>query len=493
MKMSAAFLIAGMLGFASAKQHNKIKHIVVLMEENRAFDHMMGWFPGVNGLKGDEFNPYDTKDPSKGGVKVSKNAPYISPWGPNHCFNGTKEEIFGKAGEAAAKDPTMDGFVETHYLANKSRYQNNWTIPMDMFTPERLPVMKALADNFAVFDRYFCSVPGPTWPNRIFQLMGTSKGDTKTHVWHPYTGLYFGKTVFDQIEEVGLDWKFYYADAPLEMALLEKILANPLKVHGWERFKKDIAKGELPAFSWVNPRWFVNKTSGEGCNSQHPDHDVRLGEALMKEVYESLRAGPAWNETLFIITYDEHGGFYDHVPPPMDIPQPDDSKSFPDEGFDFKRSGVRIPTLLISPWVSKGLVIGKPDGPTPTSEYELSSVIATAGKLFGFNGFLTKRDAWAGTFEMHLNESSPRSDCPMTLPDAPKSLGAEHAAAEAAKPLSELHEDIVEAFKNLRGDSPLTQAGKVPTLQGDASEWISQVTQEIMQGKHVYSDLYKRK
>eukprot|EP00756_Hemistasia_phaeocysticola_P010322 Hpha_TRINITY_DN15008_c2_g20::TRINITY_DN15008_c2_g20_i2::g.123940::m.123940/K01114/plc; phospholipase C len=276
------------------------------------------------------------------------------------------------------------------------------------------------------------------------------------------------------------------------MAIIEKILRHPEKVHGWKRFKKDIARGELPAFSWVNPRWFVNKTSGEGASDQHPDHDVRLGEGLMKEVYEALRAGPGWNETMLIITYDEHGGFYDHVPTPMGIPSPDNSKSFPDEGFFFNRSGVRIPTLLVSPWVPKGLVIGKPDGPTPTSEYELTSVIATAGKIFGFEGFLTKRDEWAGTFEKHLNESKPRTDCPMHLPAAPTSLGADHALAEAARPLSGLQGDIIETLTNLRGESALTGKDRIPKLQGEGSEWAWEVTQEILQGKHVYSHLYNK-
>ena len=115
--------------------------------------------------------------------------------------------------------------------------------------------------------------------------MGTSKGCTETGDWNPKTFLYEGKTVFDVVEDAGHDWKFYYADAPLELAMVEKLVQHPEKVHGWTRFKKDIADGSLPAFSWVNPRWFVNETTGEGASDQHPDHDVRMGEALLKEVY----------------------------------------------------------------------------------------------------------------------------------------------------------------------------------------------------------------
>ena len=126
-------------------------------------------------------------------------------------------------------------------------------------------------------------------------------------------------------------------------------------------------------------------TSGKGASDQHPDHDVRLGEALLKEVYEALRAGPLWNKTAFVVTYDEHGGFFDHVPPPhTGVPAPDDSTSYPDRGFKWNRLGVRVPTLLISPWVAKGARIGAPrasERPTPTSEFELTSIISTVRKV----------------------------------------------------------------------------------------------------------------
>lgn len=276
----------------------------------------------------------------------------------------------------------MSGFIE--FEAKKHGLEHVQSI-MDMFTPERVPVISTLAQEFAVFDRFFCSHPGPTWPNRLFQLMGTSNGDTKTSTWDPNTTLYKGRTVFDIVEEAGHDWKFYYADAPLEMAMIEKLTLSPFKVKGWDAFKSDIAEGNLPAFSWVNPRWFINTTSLQGASDQHPDHDVRQGEALMKEVYEDLRASPKWNSTLFIITYDEHGGFYDHVPPPMGIPAPDDLPSFPDKDFNFTRLGVRVPTLLISPWVKKGTVISGPlqhEKPQDNSEFDLTSIISTVRKMF---------------------------------------------------------------------------------------------------------------
>jgi phospholipase C len=213
-----------------------------------------------------------------------------------------------------------------------------------------------------------------------------------------------------------------------------------------------------------------------------------LGEALIKEVYEVLRAAPTWSETLFIITYDEHGGYYDHVSPPSRVPAPPISKSYPDK-FDFTRLGVRIPTLAISPWVPKGLVVGKANGPFPGSEYDTTSILATMRKLFNFSAPLTVRDAWSGSFEHILSEPAPRSDCPLRLPDVPISLGRSHALKEAALPLNDLQKDIVMSFRRLRGmDAEMCQAEKLPTLQGEASEWIAVVVKEVMEGKHILAD-----
>lgn len=470
--------------FESLKQQ-KIKHVVLLMEENRSFDHMLGFRKGINGLKGTESNPYNTADPHSQQVTVLDNSPYVGPFDPDHSLSATTDKIFGLAGvHSGSMVPLMDGFIEYEKSIHN---HNDPTSVMNMFTPDRLPVMNALADEFAVFDRFFCSVPGPTWPNRLFQLLATSEGDTATSAWDPQTGLYTSKSIFHLVEEAGLDWKFYFADAPLEMAMIEKILLSPEKVHDWSRFKKDIRDGHLPAFSWVNPRWFVNLTTQEGASDQHPDHDVRLGEALMKEVYEMLRASPTWNETLFIITYDEHGGFYDHVPPPMNIPAPDKHPSFPDKGFGFDRLGVRIPVLLISPWVAKGTVISAPtNGPFNNSEYDATSIIATVGKLFNFTSSLTKRDAWAATFEQYISEETPRTDCPLTLPAAPKSLGALHATEEGRQALNDLQKDIVKSFAALGGpDCDLCQEQALPLLQGEGSVWIEQVVKRLMEGKHV--------
>lgn len=457
------------------------------MEENRSFDHMFGYYPGVNGVKGDETNPYDTFHPEGRVAHIDNKSPYVSPFDPDHSTGPTTDKIFGKAGVASGSTtPKMDGFVE--FEAQRGSPEPETV--MNMFTPDRLPVMSALASEFAVFDRFFCSHPGPTWPNRLFQLLGSSNGCTKTSNWDPKTLLYRGRTVFDIVEEAGLDWRYYYADAPLELAMIWKIALNVEKVKPWDRFLDDIAQGQLPAFSWVNPRWFVNVTSREPASDQHPDHDVRAGEALFKTVYEALRAGPQWNETLFIITYDEHGGFYDHVPTPMGVPAPDAYPSHPDKNFSFTRLGIRIPTLLISPWVPKGTIISAPSPaqkPQNNSEFDLTSIISTVKNLLASPGkHLTKRDEWAATFDDVFTESTPRTDCPMKLPPAPSGLrDPENIAREAALPLNDLQVDIANAFRTMRG---LSDESVLPETQGEGSEWIARVAEDIMQGQHVFAD-----
>lgn len=151
------------------------------------------------------------------------------------------------------------------------------------------------------------------------------------------------------------------------------------------------------------------------------------GERLHKDLYEALRAGPKWNRTLFLILYDDAGGFYDSVVPPVNVPA-DESPCTVDPGcartgngplFDFKRLGLRVAALLMSPWIPKNAVFQKAAGPYNDSEFDLTSVCATAKNLFNLSEFLTKRDEWAGSFDELLTLDQPRTDTPMHLPEAP--------------------------------------------------------------------------
>ena len=174
----------------------------------------------------------------------------------------------------------------------------------------------------------------------------------------------------------------------------------------------------------------------------------------------------------------------------MNVPAPDDLPSFPDKDFNFTRLGIRIPMLLVSPLVPKGLVISEPtegEKPAANSEFEATSIISTVRKLFAAdNGNavqpLTRRDAWAATFEDRFTDT-PRTDCPMQLPAAPKSLGAQDATREAAQPLNDLQLDIVAAYEALRQRTfpGVESTVPLPTTQGQGSEWIAKIAKDVLE------------
>jgi phospholipase C len=182
-------------------------------------------------------------------------------------------------------------------------------------------------------------------------------------------------------------------------------------VKGIQHFFDDAASGSLPSFTYINP---------ECCSydSMHPPSPISLGESFLKSIYEALRGGPQWNQTLFILTFDEGGGFADHVFPPVDVPAGDsltytelahDGKN---ATFDFTRLGVRVPTILMSPWVGKGVI--EHEGKNKGRTYSHSSIPAFLAELWGLDS-LTPRTAWSSTFE-HLFLTKPRTDTPATLP-----------------------------------------------------------------------------
>ena len=183
---------------------------------------------------------------------------------------------------------------------------------------------------------------------------------------------------------------------------------------GYTDFFASARNGTLPKLSWVMPTW---------DNCDHPCHDVANGERLLKDLYEALRAGKGWERTLFAVVYDDTGGMYDHVVPPHEGVPSDDAACHIKQGcptaFDFRRLGMRTSAMLISPWLPKNSLFQEPRGPTPTSQFEHSSIPATVKALFGLPAFLTKRDAWAGSFDELLTLDTPRTDTPLHLPDAP--------------------------------------------------------------------------
>ncbi len=378
--------------------NEKVNHVVVLMLENRSFDHMLGYLPGSWALSGDEFNRLNPDDLGSEKVFVNPNASYTGGPDPLHDFLSVRKQMFANA-DPAGQAPPMNGFVLDNIQTEHGDVERGKQI-MDCFAPQAVPALSALADEFCLCTHWFASVPGPTWPNRFFVHAATCDGDVGNDIEHPYEM----KTIFESLGEQGFSWRVYFSDFPHCLSL-RRLWAHLDHFKDFEDFQEDARNGALANYTFIEPRYldFLEWKATD----QHPPHDVRQGEYFIAEVYETLRNSPLWEQCLLVVTYDEHGGFYDQVPPPGDVPNPDGKRSM-NPPFDFTRLGVRVPAVLVSPWIEKGTVDG--------TIYEHSSVPATLKKLFGLPQFLTARDRSANTFERVLTRSSPREDAPQTLP-----------------------------------------------------------------------------
>lgn len=213
---------------------------------------------------------------------------------------------------------------------------------------------KTLVSEFAVFDRWFASVPASTQPNRLYVHSATSHGAT-SNVASLLAKGYPQRTIFENLDDAGISFGVYYQNIPAVLFYRNlRKLKYIGKFHPYDlSFKNDAKNGKLPGYVVVEQRYMDSKL--EPANDDHPSHDVYQGQMFVKEVYETLRSSPQWNQTLFIITYDEHGGFYDHVPTPISgVPSPDGIVGPEPFLFKFDRLGVRVPTIMVSPWIQKG-------------------------------------------------------------------------------------------------------------------------------------------
>ncbi len=419
----------------------QIDHIVVIMLENRSFDQMLGFLytdqgnvsplgHPYEGLTGNESNP----DSQGNNVKVFKipkgQHPYYWPGtDPGEGYNNTNSQLFGNyktppPGTAATNQGFVTDFAYTlQWQRNDNQKKpNSWQIVegtqasdiMGMYTPELLPVLSTLAKSYAVCDHWYCSVPTETLPNRAFLSMATSLGRLNDHDKE-----YNATTIFNLLEQAEVNWSIYgYEDDPiLTRQSLQALPANPSygSFGNFDAFKQAAANGTLAGYSLLTPEW------GAKGNSQHPNYDVANGEQYLYDIYQSLRNSPVWEKTLLIITYDEHGGNYDHVAPPENATQPADCPD--NDGFNFQRFGVRVPTVLISPLIEAGTVFRVPQsdqsGNTPTP-FDHTSILSTIEKRFGLAS-LTVRDAAAPHVGAVLTLQTPRNDYPLEGVTPPKS------------------------------------------------------------------------
>lgn len=458
-----------------------IKTLVVIVMENRSFDHVLGWLkstrPDIDGLTGSESNRVSVSDPTSGEVFVSDEAFFIDS-DPGHSFQAIREQIFG-SNDTSANPAPMNGFAQQAESMGKDMAKT----VMSGFKPNRLPVYAELANEFAVFDRWFASVPASTQPNRFYAHSATSHGamsNVRKDLIHGFPQ----KTIFDSLDENGLSFGIYYQNIPATLFFKSlRKLKHAIKFHNYAlKFKLHAKLGKLPNYVVVEQRYF--DVQAMPANDDHPSHDVAIGQKFVKDVYDTLRASPQWKEMAILITYDEHGGFYDHVPTPVSgVPNPDGIIGPDPYYFRFDRLGVRVPTFLISPWIDKRTVIHEPDGPTRDSQFEHSSIPATVKKLFNLkSNFLTKRDAWAGTFENYFKlRDTPRDDCPETLPELNMSLRPRGPIEDMS--LSEFQVELIQLASQLNGDYVLNtypDIGKTMTV-GEANRYAEDAVRRFLE------------
>jgi phospholipase C len=315
-----------------------IEHIIVSCQENRSFDHYFGFAPQVQ-AKG--FGPppgYSQPDGAGGSVAPYRFTDLETPDVP-HDWDSVHGQWNGGA---------MDGFM-TH--------SGMWA--MGYYTAEELPFYYSLFDDSTLCGEFFCSLLGPTWPNRFYLMAGTSGGITTNGLWG--YGIFDHPMILDLLDAAGISWKIYnitWDSVPFgntdNVAVFWENFAHDNRTRGNRGgFLNDLRRDRLPQVSFIIPSF------ARGLD-EHPPADVSVGMGVQEELITALRASAAWESSAYIITYDEHGGYFDHVSPP------------PVDAFGL---GVRIPTWVVSPWA-------KPHHIEPAT-YDLTSILKFIERVFG--------------------------------------------------------------------------------------------------------------
>ena len=400
-----------------------IKHVFVLMLENRSFDHMLG-FSGIagteaatgqpttiDGLKGTESNSFEGR-----AFKVETGAPDVAALDPGHNFPAVLEELCGPEAVYPKGGPypaiNNSGFVSNY----AKRDANSPGDVMKCFGPADLPVLNALAREFVVCDHWFSSMPGATEPNRYFMLADTcgnfdespTRNEIIEAVTRPFAGFEFKQgTIFKQLEKAGVKYRIY-ADDNFPVAAELDGVSVVFDIDDFEDLAKDLQDPSFDAsFVLIEPNYSVVSLSEMyfNGNSQHPRGSVAAGERFIKATYEAIRSSPLWEKSLLIILWDEHGGYYDHVPPP---PAQKTGEVGRIHGFVFDQLGPRVPALVVSPLIAKNLIDHK--------HYDHTAIYTTLRGVFNLPPH-GERHGISGGVE-HLVGVRARTDAPMKLPDA---------------------------------------------------------------------------
>jgi phospholipase C len=418
-----------------------IEHIVVLMMENRSFDNLLGWLydnesnppalnippqpsPTFEGLKPNTY--FNELNGSR--VYVSRpptawppaNNPNVVPTpDPHEEFQYVTVQLFGKASPASGAMADMSGFL-LDYSAPNAGGANAAQI-MQTFGPAEANVINSLARNFAVCDHWYASVPSQTWPNRAFVHSGSSDG----HLSNDDYELYDIPTIFNVLEEQDKSWGVFNDTTLIPSLTLSQFFPQLSRYdkhfHKYNIFKHlcgAVANAaptqKLPQYSFVEPRFTpeLGLFEIDYPSDYHPPHNICRGEKFLADVYQAVRGSPYRDKILLVVTFDEHGGCYDHFPPPTGAAAPNPKPVSNDGTFDFSRFGVRVPTIAISSYLQPGTVFRAPPGQTP---FDHTSILATLRDWLTLDG--TAKNPFLPSPRI---KDAPTLACILTLDDTDK-------------------------------------------------------------------------
>jgi phospholipase C len=412
---------------------SRVEYVVVLMFENRSFDHLLGHLDhgGLEPVTTDWFNLKDPSDEAVGHCPAhflpSDSDVVVDP---GHGFDDVVRQLTGAEPPLSYDDITMGGFAWNYRQRLLDHEQDPALLCqiMGCHTANQVPALTTLAKEYAVCSRWFCSVPTETWPNRLF-----AHGAQSEALMHNAIQLYSHDTTFDALSDSGESWAIYAGDVPQAGAYVELGDAFRDRFNTTGEFFEDVADDTLPKYSFIEPRHFIR------VDSQHPVHSVMLGDQFLRRVYEALASSRAWPSVLLVVTWDEHGGFADRQPPPRTV-SPHPGELGP-RGFDFDVLGVRVPAVVVSPFIEAGTV--------DDELHDHSSIVRTVLDQFVPDRSLTPRDAAANTVLPLLTRSDARP--PVALPEPPPALLGAVAEEAPVGPLEldDLQQSLVELTRLL--------------------------------------------
>ncbi len=466
---------------------SQVKSIVFLMLENRSLDNVLGWayqhdapqhvFPEGSAPAFDGLQAGSYQNPSYVWTGEVRNYPVVPvpanlgddqdrvpAYDPYEelkaegSWKGVMNQLFGSQDEiselpsAGAPPPPMRGFLQDYYASYMLSWQgldSLWT-----YTPAQLPAINTLARGYAVSDRWFCSVPSQTNPNRAYSICGTSVG-RESNLNLTAVEQFDVPTVFNALAQAGKSWGLYYTDiwkanrsyTEYTFPRISQVVSN-VDIAPLSTFFERASLGTLPDFTYLEPTWGYGKGGfyRQGTDYHPPTH-VLPGDTFLQSVYAAVRSSPQWDETLLIVTFDEHGGTFDHRGPPGSAINPDGLRG--PSGFDFDRFGVRVPTLLISPFVRASTVFREPTGSQYPFDHTsfIKTLLLWAGADPGTVG-MGARMPRAPTFEDilapdHVNDLHVAAPPPAPPPPTP-TITASHdePPAGSGRPLDALFQGI---------------------------------------------------